>query len=111
MQRGADEASGGVGCFIAAFVLIPVLLYLVNSNVSKAPPVQSYTSPATSATRADVKSDYVRDEARLRELGRKYHPTREEIRELLILDARQSVREGSMSRSQYEQWTHERFPD
>ena len=67
------------------------------------------TSSSLSAPERPVESSYVTDALRQRELGQKYYPTQNEIREYLILDARQSVREGAISASAFEQWTGEKF--
>lgn len=70
-------------------------------------PVQPMITPTPMRT---ITSDYATDSARLRELGQKHHPTQSELREYLILDARQAVREGALPKSNYEQWTGEKMP-
>jgi hypothetical protein len=75
---------------------------------SSSPPSSSsgVATPKHAAT-----SNYAADAARQRQLGENHSPTPSEIREYLILDAKQSVREGSMSKSAYHDWTKEKFSE
>jgi len=100
-----EQAAGLLG---VGFLVIMILLC---SGVFTPNTPSSSSSRSPPAPKPAVKSDYATDAARQRELGQKYHPTQSEIREYLILDARQAVREGSMSKSAYEQWTKQKFPN
>jgi hypothetical protein len=93
---------------VGAFLVMIVLCSGVLMSSSSSSPSSSSSSPTSKPV---VKSDYATDAARLGELGEKYYPTSSEIREALILDARQAVREGSTSKAAFEQWTGEKFPE
>src|SRR6185437_5626121 len=68
-------------------------------------------SPSSTWSPPSTKSNYATDEARIQQLGEKRYATQSEIREYLNLDAKQSVREGAMSKSDFEQYTGQAFPE
>lgn len=98
--------------FFLLFMLV-VCSGIFSSRPSSSPSLSSPPPPPIGSTppTPSPRTDYLTDEARIRELGKKYYPSRDEIRESLILDARQSVREGTMSKEEYRRWTGETFPE
>lgn len=54
-------------------------------------------------------SEYAHEYARHADLGYKRYPSKDEIREILILDARLAVKEGTMSVTAFERWTGEKY--
>ena len=103
VQKAQKQRDEKIATWVTAgfFVVVLVLCSGIFTSSSKLPP----------ASTAIVESNPAIDAARLHELGQKTYLTRSEIREFLILGARQAVREGEMSRSGYEQWTGEPFPN
>jgi hypothetical protein len=108
-KQKTDQAAALIG--VGVFLLI---IALCSGVLRSSSPSSSSSSPSSSSPPAPkpvIRSDYATDAARQRELGAKYHPTPSEIREYLILDGRQAVREGSMSKAAFERYTGEKFPD
>lgn len=46
----------------------------------------------------------------MRSLGSKQYPTNAELREYVILEGRQGVREGQWTKGDFERYTGEKFP-
>lgn len=67
---------------------------------------QSASSPTTTSPATTTYSQQV---SRHRELGDKYNPTQEELREYLLLDGRLGVQEGQWSKDDFERWTKEKY--
>lgn len=71
----------------------------------------SYSStPASFPGVNNLGSDHATDEARMRSLGSKQYPTNAELREYVILEGRQGVREGQWTKGDFERYTGEKFP-
>lgn len=72
----------------------------------------SYPTPAPTPARSAnemPQSEYGRESAHHAELGQKMYPTKEELREYLLLDGRLSVKEGQMSVQDYERYTGQKY--
>lgn len=96
-------------CFLLCVVAAVPVFLLIGVLGTSSPSHPTVHTPSLAPTRSST-SDYAADAARQMELGEKRYPTRRELREYLIPDARQAVREGSTSDADYERWTGEAFP-
>ena len=97
----AQQAGGLIALGLFVFML------LICSGVF----TSSSSSSSSPAPKPVVKSTYASDEARGIELLQKDQLSPKEIRECLLIDGRQAVRKGYMSKSAFEQYTGEEFPD
>lgn len=105
---------------IVAFIVLGLGLLLepgkgagsraATSSVATSPGhVPSGASIGRPATRSAADMSYAEQRSRHHELGNKYYPTQEEIREGLLLDGRLSVQEGKMSKEAFERYTKEKY--